>query len=103
MNCCKNNNPEEKNLPTESVDQQNTHDHNDAKASKHSHKNHFLHLALCCGLPLLLLVGLAADRLSRNPAEHRAVHLPDHDVCDDADDDERTQSQREIINRLSSP
>ena len=27
MNCCKNNNPEDKNLPTESVDQQNTHDH----------------------------------------------------------------------------
>ena len=58
MNCCKNNNPEEKNLPTESVDQQNTHDHDDAKAPKHSHKNHFLHLALCCGLPLLLLVVL---------------------------------------------
>ena len=58
MNCCKNNNPEDKNLPTESVDQQNTHDHNDAKTSKCSHKNHFLHLALCCGLPLLLLVGL---------------------------------------------
>ena len=58
MNCCKNNNPEDKNLPTESVDQQSTHDHNDAKTSKYSHKNHFLHLALCCGLPLLLLVGL---------------------------------------------
>ncbi|WP_107995569.1 hypothetical protein [Trichococcus paludicola] len=55
MNCCKNNKPEEKNLPTESVDQQNIHDRNDAKASKHSHKKHFLHLALCCGLPLLLL------------------------------------------------
>lgn len=58
MNCCKNNNREEKNLPTESADQQNTHDHNDAKTSKHSHKNHFLHLAFCCGLPLLLLFGL---------------------------------------------
>jgi hypothetical protein len=55
MNCCKNNKQEEKNLPTESGDQQNNHDDNDAKASKHSHKNHFLHLALCCGLPLLLL------------------------------------------------
>lgn len=58
MNCCKNNDPEEKNLPKESVDQPKTHAHNDARASKHSHKNHFLHLALCCGLPLLLLFGL---------------------------------------------
>jgi hypothetical protein len=58
MNCCKNNNPEEKNLSTDSTDQLNNHDDNDAKASKHSHKNHFLHLALCCGLPLLLLFGL---------------------------------------------
>lgn len=55
MNCCKNNNSEEKNL---SADQQNNHDHNNTKTSKHSHKNHFLHLALCCGLPLLLLFGL---------------------------------------------
>jgi len=55
MNCCKNNNSEEKTLST---DQQNIHDDTDPKASKHSHKNHFLHLALCCGLPLLLLLGL---------------------------------------------
>ena len=55
MNCCKNNNSEEKTLST---DQQNIHDGTNTKASKHSHKNHFLHLALCCGLPLLLLFGL---------------------------------------------
>lgn len=58
MSCCKNNNTGEKNLPTESIDQKNIHDHNDARTSKHSHKNRFLHLALCCGLPLLLLFGL---------------------------------------------
>ena len=59
MNCCKNNNPEEKNLPNRiRRSAENVHDHNDVRASKHSHKNHFLHLALCCGLPLLLLVVL---------------------------------------------
>ena len=54
-------------------------------------------------LAAVVAVWLAAGRLSRNPAEHRAVHLSYHDVCVDADDDERTQSQGEIINRLSSP
>lgn len=34
------------------------HDNKDTKVQKHGHKSHLLHMALCCGLPLLILLVL---------------------------------------------
>lgn len=59
MNCCKTDNTrEEESLITTSVDQESMHDHKDTKVPKHGHKGHLLHMALCCGLPLLILLVL---------------------------------------------
>lgn len=40
MNCCKNDNDENKMKPL------------------HNHKKHLLHMVLCCGLPLVIIFGL---------------------------------------------
>ena len=57
MNCCKNeNNKEENNLVT--GHENATNNYTDTQAPKNNHKKHLLHMALCCGLPLLILLAL---------------------------------------------
>ena len=51
MNCCKNQNENDENKLV--ADQPNS------QVPKHNHKGHMLHMVLCCGLPLLVLLVLA--------------------------------------------
>lgn len=48
MNCCKNNDDNDnKNI---------INNQTDTKAPKHNHKGHMMHMVLCCGVPLLLIL-----------------------------------------------
>jgi hypothetical protein len=64
MNCCKDNNKEERSLTTGNLEadsikpEESEHSHDCRQAPAHNHKGHLLHMALCCGLPLLLLLVL---------------------------------------------
>jgi len=61
MNCCKNHdNSEEKNLTTGQLDAQTMHHYTNTQAPKHNHKGHMLHMLLCCGVPILLILLLPA-------------------------------------------
>lgn len=59
MNNCKNHNDDKKSIaPVQPTDQASMIDREDLPKPKHKHKGHMLHMILCCGLPLLILLVL---------------------------------------------